>query len=338
MTKLSLTLGALATAVSLISAPVNADELTVATFVAPQHHTNTNVWNWFGEQVAARTNGELTVRVYPAGQLGAGPVQQYKRVVEGVADAVLGVAGYTPELFPIAMLTVPPGTAQDSNELSAAFIANWDEHFAKEFDEVVFLGIGFPAALSIASTRDLSVLENWEGAKIVPYAASMGPLIEAMGGVSVQMPVTEIYTALSSGTIDGAVAAHNNMMPPWNWREVATYYIDNVPPQFQTVYFVMNKERYQTLPEAHRAVIDELAGEAFTKVASASFHKADQDALAGMKAMDMRGFEFITVSDEERAKMDAAAARGLEEIFQAYEANGIPNAREIYNDLHGLSE
>lgn len=338
MRKFNLGLGGIAAAVSLLAAPVLADELTVATFVPPQHHTNTNVWDWFGEEVAKRTDGELTVRVYPAGQLGAGPVQQYRRVVEGVADAVLGVAGYTPDLFPVAMLTVPPGTAKDSNELSAAFIANWDEHFAKEFDEVVFLGIGFPAALSIAATRDLSVLENWKGAKIVPYAASMGPLIEAMGGVSVQMPVTEIYTALSSGTIDGAVAAHNNMMPPWNWREVATYYIDNVPPQFQTVYFAMNKQRYQALPEAQRAVIDELAGEAFTKVASASFHNADRDALVGMKAMEDPGFEFITVTDEERAKMDAAVAGGLEEIFQAYEAKGIPNARGIYNDLHGLSD
>lgn len=336
MTKFNLGLGALATAISLLSAPVYADELTVATFVPPQHHTNTNVWAWFAEEVARRTDGELTVRVYPAGQLGAGPVQQYRRVVEGVADAVLGVAGYTPDLFPIAMLTVPPGTARNSNELSSAFIANWEKHFAKEFEEVVFLGIGFPAALSVASTRDLSVLENWEGAKIVPFAASMGPMIEAMGGVSVQMPITEIYTALSSGTIDGAVAAHNNMMPPWNWQEVATYYIDNVPPQFQTVYFAMNKDRYNALPETHRAVIDELAGEAFTKIASASFYDADQVALAEMLDMENPSFEFITVSEEERTKMDAAVAEGLEEIFQAYEARGVDNAREIYNDLHGL--
>jgi len=334
MRKFNLGLGALVTAVSLLAAPVMADELTVATFVPPQHHTNTNVWAWFGDEVAKRTNGELTVRVYPAGQLGAGPVQQYRRVVEGVADAVLGVAGYTPDLFPIAMLTVPPGTARDSGELSSAFIANWDKHFAKEFDEVVFLGIGFPAAFSIAATRDLSRLENWKGAKIVPYAASMGPLIEAMGGVSVQMPVTEIYTALSSGTIDGAVAAHNNMMPPWNWREVATYYIDNVPPQFQTVYFVMNKQRYEALPEAHRAVIDELAGEAFTKVASASFQNADERALADIKALENPGFEYIAVSEEERRKMDAAVAEGLEVIFEAYEAKGITNARQVYDDLH----
>ena len=134
--------GALFAAATLATAPVYADELTVATFVPPQHHTNLNVWNWFSDEVSKRTNGELTVRVYPAGQLGAGPVQQYKRVVEGVADAILGVAGYTPELFPIAMLTIPPGASNNSGELATATMKNWDKHFAAEFEDVHFLGMG----------------------------------------------------------------------------------------------------------------------------------------------------------------------------------------------------
>lgn len=317
-----------------MSAPVRADELSVATFVPPQHHTNVNVFQWFGDELAKRTNGELTVRVYPAGQLGAGPVQQYKRVVEGVADIVLGVAGYTPDLFPKAMLTVPSGASSNSLELSDRFLANWDKHFNDEFSEVVFLGIGFPAGTSIAATRDLSTLESWKGAKIVPYAASMAPLIEAMGAVAVQMPVTDVYTALSTGTIDGAISAHNNMLAPWNWQEVATYYIDNVPPQFQTVYFIMNKDRYEGLKPEHRAVIDELAGEAFTKVASGSFHDADQTALEKMKADNNKSYEFITVSDAERAKMDEAIAGGMDVIFRQYADRGVDNAKQIYQDLN----
>jgi TRAP-type C4-dicarboxylate transport system substrate-binding protein len=322
---------------ALLAAPVSpaaADELSVATFVPPQHHTNTVVFKWFGDELAKRTNGELTLKIYPAGQLGAGPVQQYKRVVEGVADIVLGVAGYTPELFPKAMLTIPPGAATNSNELAERFLANYDKHFAGEFKDVKFLGIGFPAGTSLSARENLSTLESWKGAKIVPYAASMAPLIEAMGAVPVQMPVTDVYTSLSTGTIDAAVAAHNNMLKPWNWQDVTTFYIDNVPPQFQTVYFVMNKQRYESLPAKHRAVIDELAGEAFTKVASNSFHQADAKALEAMKEAGDRKYEFITVSDAERKKMDAAVAEGMKVIFKNYDKLGINNAEEIYNDLN----
>ena len=95
-----------------------AEELSVASFLPPQHHTNAVVFKWFGEELAKRSNGTLTLKMYPGGQLGAGPVQQYKRVVEGVADIVIGVASYTPELFPNTMLTIPPGKAANSNELS----------------------------------------------------------------------------------------------------------------------------------------------------------------------------------------------------------------------------
>ncbi|MGX9353993.1 hypothetical protein ACS3SW_02170 [Roseobacteraceae bacterium S113] len=107
--KLSSILGAAALAVTA-ALPVKsfAEELSVANFVPPQHHTNAVLFKWFAEEVAERSGGSLTVKVYPAGQLGAGPVQQYKRAVEGVADITFGLQAYTPTIFPKSMLIIPP--------------------------------------------------------------------------------------------------------------------------------------------------------------------------------------------------------------------------------------
>jgi TRAP-type C4-dicarboxylate transport system substrate-binding protein len=325
---------ALALGLALCAAPAAAEELSVATFLPPQHHTNAVVFKWFGDELAKRSNGTLTLKVYPGGQLGAGPVQQYKRVVEGVADIVIGVASYTPELFPRTMLTVPPGKSANSMDLAERFLANYDKYFAVEFAKVKFLGIGFPAGTSIAASKDLSTFTSLKGAKLVPYAAVMAPLMEAMGVVPVQMPVTDVYTSLSTGTIDGAVAAHNNMLAPWNWKDVTKFYIDNVPPQFQAVYFVMNTERYRALKPAHRAIIDALAGREFTRVAAASFHNADAKALAAMKQDTGRSYSFVVVSPQERARMDAAVAEGMKVIFAAYASRGVKNAKEIYDALN----
>ena len=197
-----------------------------------------------------------------------------------------------------------------------------------------FLGIGFPAGTSISATKDLSTLASLKGAKVVPYATTMAPLLETMGAVPVQMPVTDVYTGLSTGTIDGAIAAHNNMLAPWNWRDVTKYYIDNFPPQFQTVYFVMNSDRYRSLKPEHRAIIDALAGAEFTKVASASFHDADAKALAEMKKVASTSYRFIVVSDAERAKMDAEIAKGMKVIFTGYAARGRTNAQEVYEAIN----
>ncbi len=57
----------------------HSEELTVATFIPPQHHVNASLFKWFGEEIEKRSGGTLTMQLYPAGQLGAGPVQQYKR-------------------------------------------------------------------------------------------------------------------------------------------------------------------------------------------------------------------------------------------------------------------
>jgi TRAP-type C4-dicarboxylate transport system substrate-binding protein len=97
---------------TVVGAATYAEELTVATFIPPQHHVSSSLFKWFGEEIDRRSGGTLTMQLFPAGQLGAGPVQQYKRVVEGVADITFGLQAYTPTLFPRSMLIIPPGQGQ----------------------------------------------------------------------------------------------------------------------------------------------------------------------------------------------------------------------------------
>lgn len=325
---------AIAFSLGLSAQSAVGEELSVATFVPPQHHTNAVLFTWLGEELEARSGGDLTLRVYPAGQLGAGPVQQYRRVVEGVGDIVFGVSAYTPTLFPRTMLAILPGAANSSAEATQRILSVYDEYLAQEYQDVVVLGLSTAAGIGIASTRDLSTLEGFEGAKIVPYAALTSPLIEAMGAVPVQMPVTEMYTGLSTGTIDGAYATYNNMTPPWNFWDVAYYFVENVPVQHAVIYILMNRERYQGLSDEHRAIIDDLAGEAISMQLAASFDGADARSLAMINDRTDAGFEMVRVSDAERDRMDAAVAVGLEEIFADYESRGITDAREIYEALN----
>jgi len=53
------------------------------------HILHRKVFTPLAEDLAKATNGDLTIKIYPSGTLGKGPVQQYKRVVEGVADITL---------------------------------------------------------------------------------------------------------------------------------------------------------------------------------------------------------------------------------------------------------
>ncbi|MDE0112513.1 MAG: ABC transporter substrate-binding protein, partial [Albidovulum sp.] len=94
ITRLGL-VAALATAIGFTAQSTAGEELSVATFVPPQHHTNEVMFKWFSEEIEKRSGGTLTMKLYPAGQLGVGPVQQFKRAVEGVGDIAFGVTAYT---------------------------------------------------------------------------------------------------------------------------------------------------------------------------------------------------------------------------------------------------
>ncbi len=320
---------------SLMPLKAAAEELSVANFVPPQHHTNAFLFKWFGEELEKRSGGSLTLKVYPAGQLGAGPVQQYKRVVEGVADITFGLQAYTPTIFPKSMLIIPPGKATNALEATERMLSVYDEHLADEYEDVKMLGVFTVAGNAWAATQDMSTMAGLDGAKMVPYSAMTTPLIEALGAVPVQMPVTEMYTGLSTGTIDATTATYNNMTPLWNFWDVSDYFVENVPVQFAVFFVAMNLDRYYSLSEEHRAIIDELAGETFSMKGAESFHTADANSLAAMQTADqMSSINWITVSDEERAKMDAAVAEGMETIFADYESRGISDARAIYEAIN----
>ncbi|CAJ1369762.1 unnamed protein product [Effrenium voratum] len=329
-------LGAAAIAlVSMMPLAVSAEELSVANFVPPQHHTNSVLFKWFGEEVDKRSGGTLTIKVYPAGQLGAGPVQQYKRAVEGVADITFGLQAYTPAIFPKTMLIIPPGKATTALEATERLLSVYDEHLADEYEDVKLLGVFTVAGNAWAATGDYSTLASLAGTKMVPYAAMTTPLVEALGAVPVQMPVTEMYTGLSTGTIDSTTATYNNMTPPWNFWDVSSHFIENVPVQFAVFFVAMNKERYLELSDEHRAIIDDLAGETFSMMGARSFHGADERSLEIMKsAPQMEKVSWVSVADEEREKMDAAVAEGMKAIFADYADRGIDNAEDIYNAIN----
>lgn len=327
---------AVAAGLAMGAGPSMGEELSVATFIPPQHHINSFFFKWFGEEVAKRSGGSMTIKVYPAGQLGAGPVQQYKRVVEGVADITFGLQTYSPSIFPKTILMVPPGKNQTALEATESLLRVYDEHLADEYQDVKLLGLFTVAGPAWAATRDLSTMEALSGAKVVPFATMVTPLMEDMGVVPVQMPVTEMYTGLSTGTIDGTTISPAQMDKPWNFAEVATHYIDNIPVTFAIFFVAMNKERYLGLSDEHRAIIDELAGETTSMMGATSFHN---EGLRGEKWLAtkpdaMKDVISVSVSAEERAKMDAVIAEGLQGIFAEYAERGIPNAAEIHKAMN----
>jgi TRAP-type C4-dicarboxylate transport system substrate-binding protein len=85
---------------SLGVAAVSADELKLAHFSSTKYHLHNEMFLPLAEKIADVTGGETTMRVYPGGELGKGPVKQYDRAIDGVADIVYALPGYTALILP----------------------------------------------------------------------------------------------------------------------------------------------------------------------------------------------------------------------------------------------
>src|SRR3569833_4747252 len=85
-----------------------AKELKVATYLPPTHRI-VQLYEQLGKDLAADSKGDLTLKVYPGGTLGAGPFQQYKRAVEGTADIADICHPFHAKVFAKTMLIVLPG-------------------------------------------------------------------------------------------------------------------------------------------------------------------------------------------------------------------------------------
>ena len=327
---------AAALALSVVPRSALAEQLTIASFLPGPHHLHTRMLGWFGEELEKQSGGELSIQLFPGGQLGAGPVQQYKRALEGVADMTLGVSAYTPTVFPKTMLAILPGSSNTAVESTGRLWDAYEAHLADEYDEVKLIALMTVAGNVISSTRDLSTLDAFAGAKLVPYAAMTQPILESLGAVPVQMPITDVYTGLSTGTIDAAYTSYSNITPPWNFWDVTPYFVENVPVQFAVLFLVMNKERYQSLSDEQRALIDSLSGRVLSMKGAESFDLAE--TLSKRQMADnpdkMKNSQVVRITDDERARVIARSQDGLQAIFAAYRAKGIADAEAVYQALN----
>lgn len=289
---------ALAGATLLVPAALSAETLKLAHWVPPQHTLTASTIEPLAEGVAADTDGELTIEVYPGGELGAGPLEQYVRVVQGVADIVWGVQGYTSSQFPQTMVAELPGVVTEERP---GYDALWDAfeagYLSEEFPQTKPLAVwtSEPNVL-IMKDHDIRTPADLEGLNVRVSGSVAGEVLESLGAIPVQMPAGELYNALQTGLIDGIVTGAS-AIGDFRLDEVANSYTFGAPLGRLTFYLVMNQDRYDGLPEEMQAAIDAHSGRALSQSAEEGWYaKADEVTQAIQETGDNT---FYQLSEEE---------------------------------------
>jgi len=295
-----------------------AVELKLADFQPATHPYAAGVYAPFADEVKAKTDGEVTVRVFMGGELGTGPVEQFNRAVNGVADIVFALPGYTASSFPKTLLTELPGviSADTGTERVQASLAD----LSKEYRRVVLLGLWNNAPnLLLMADKPVRSMQDLKGLKIRTPSRNGGRVLEAWGAAPVSLPATDIYNAMQTGVIDGAMIDATTLQT-FKLAEVTKYVTQGMQPTISSFFLIMNRDSFKDLPDSQQAVVQEAGKTAALNANRIQLEVADK-ALADFAALP--GKEVITLSADEAAPFDAAAAKVTQQVIDDADKAGL---------------
>jgi len=308
---------------------VSAQELKLAHFMPTVHTLHQEVFLPLAQDLSDATGGALTLKIYPSGALGKGPVQQYKRAVTGVADITFIIQSYSSAVFPRSLIATQPGVTLSAEQGTRRLWDVYDPYLKEEYAAVKVLGIWVmsPTVL-MTRNRPVQAITDMPGMKVRISSPVESQLIQSWGAVPVAMPITESYNALNAGVVDAVLIQPSALYQPWNLAEPAQFVTVNPPSPTSIVGLIMNKASWEALSAEEKAALDRLTGRAFSIKASILWSRKDVDALA--KARGDKGITVIDLPAPEREAFDAAARTAIEAHLDRLEKEGI-HAREIYH-------
>lgn len=304
--------------------------LKLASFVPPVYILHEPIFEQLASDLESATGGSTTIQIYPSGELGKGPVEQYKRAVSRIAEITYGLPGYTSSIFPKTLLIELPGVTDGHEDATAKLWKVMDAHLRDEFKKTVPLALFVtPPAVLMMRDKPVRSLEDMAGLKIRVSSFSAAAIVESYGATPVPMPANKVYTAMNTGVVDGALMGSDSLLI-FKLIEITNYITTNLPQMPTTIFLVANEEALDELSDTDRAALDELTGLEISQRSAAGLAKFGEIAMGKFAVKE--GAETITLSDETRASFDKNAAAAVENLKAEFDANGLP-ATQIINDM-----
>ncbi len=248
-------------------------------FLPAQANVPALVLDVWADQVEEASGGRIAIERYPSMQLGGSPPELMDQAIDGVADIVWTVVGYTPGRFPSTEVFELPFMVADAGAASCAYWTMYEESMQEEFSSVHLLGTWVHGPGMFHTADPVEVPSDLEGMQIRGGSRLVNQLLELTGATPVGMPVPAVPEALSRGVIDGTTI-------PWEVTaalrvsELVENHTEFEGNALYTLTFVlaMNNEAYDAMPEDLQQILDDNSGLDFSIFAGTTQQASDGPA------------------------------------------------------------
>lgn len=232
-------------------------------------HANTSaeiageLFQEFADNVTKATGGAVTIKVFPAEQLGK-EIDLIKQVKEGALDISAPSMAAASSLVPALEIASAPFLWRDWSEAEAVIRgAAFDPIFADLRDKHAIVPLtrvwywGWRELTTL--DREVRKPDDMKGMKIrVPESPVWVEMIRAYGASPTPVPFGEVYTALQQRTVDG----QENPVPTIFARKFYEVqgYVSMTRHMLQNNMIVINRDSLARLkPEHQKLLLDEAA-------------------------------------------------------------------------------
>jgi len=275
------------------------------------------------DKIAKDSNNRMKCQIYPAMQLGGAPPQLIQQAMDGVADIVWTLPGYTAGRFPVMEVFELPFLSSSAEATSQAAWDYYTQYGYKEFPGIKALAVnvhdnGYVHTVS----KQVKVMADFKGLKMRAPTRQTNKLLGALGATPVAMPLPALGDALSKGVVDGYLLPWE-VIPSIKAHEF-TKYESETDPKTRALYtavfiLAMNQAKYDSLPPDLKMVIDANSGAPLAKSMGAQW---DASAPPARKFAVDRGNTFYVIPASELENWQKATAHLPDEWVRDIAAKG----------------
>ena len=297
--------------------------LKFAHFMSPKHIQHRMSFAPFAKKVAEISGGKVKIKIYPARQL-AGPKQLADAAKTGITDIAFVIPSYTTGRFPRTSALDLPFLFETGVDATRAFYDLFDGYLADDYKDykVLWLWATGPGQI-LSATDPIQNVGDLSGMKLRTPSAYMTKALKLLDVNPVGMPIPKLAMSLQKRVIDGCVTPFSAVTDFRLFDLVKHITVANIYVTPMTV--LMNKQKWNALPDYAKKAIDLASGKAWGLHAGDAYDQHDTNTVL---EINKRGkITIYKLPDSEKQKMAQRLAIMQSNWVAEWSKRGIPADR-----------
>ncbi len=243
----------------------------------------------FAKKVAEKSNGKITVQIFPSGQL-FNDKSMNEAVLRGGVEMGLNSTAMWASMIPAMEIFDVPFLFPDYEKIKKALDSGVGEKLNAEMEKKgakVLFWVDYGFVQFANNKRPITKPEDFKGLKIRSYGELPSETIKALGAAPATIGAGEVYMALQQGTIDGQTSGTTAMYDRKMYD--VTKYLTVTNHAFPEFVTSINLKFWNSLSADQKKILETAAAEVRDAI-RAETRNEDAKTLKGLQEKGMQAY------------------------------------------------